>query len=776
MVRSTQTKPYTPSFTEDHLVSTFKSYRETRSLSADSCREVERGQLLSCRAVVAHFEQDQGSSFFADPATLAALAREMSSLYPAWRERLLARVVADRKKGLKIYSLTGPLLQPGFPWGGLASEPNHDDLYSIRPHRFGFVPRHALAVLYGGESADVLADILEDWMTFAARGRSEFPYCSALVVIQRLLSLSWARAFVMALPGSDEPAKLRLHADILRIVHADIGFLLPRLGKSAPNNHLLADRFASWYIRLLYPEFVGGQVDLDLHEAAWLGELERQVYPDGTGFEHSLHYHEFACEMAAAYVLLCRRNSRPIPQATLERVKRMLGFQVELAGPDCVLTPFGDATEDPLFNLDSGDGWGTAGLRELYRALFRPELSPAPAAIPAVERAFWLLGGAFAPRRLSSSGGGGEPRVWVDGGVCVLPDEPSSARLIFRTGPTRYHDLVAGHMHADLLSVYLTHGDQLVLTDAGTWSYRWRSSDTGPARSYFSGPMAHNGPAIDAIDPLGAVQSEFRKQGIPVRVSTTCCLLGDRLSWLEAVIRGHAPYTGHRRGVVHIAGEYWVIYDVLPAGIGMHAVTLGFQAAVGVEATQQEPGTVWLKTSDGASWIAAGPGLEGPRIVQGEFDPPGGWVAPAYGELTPAAQLRYSVAKHATVTAVTLGASASVATPIAVHATQTGLMIATKGSGIHDHLFLATHNEAITVSVAGRHGHAAAVWMRMRSERPEVLRCLGFRETKHDKNNSPDGRQEPAAGAMFRIDDAGQEIEYREPRELSISFLGHTWP
>lgn len=772
----TRAKPHVPSFAEGGLVLALRKYAGSESFSHASLPGAKPDRFPTCgEDVAAYFRRRHSPSFFADTGTLTALADRMSSDHPGWRDRLVAIADADRTDGLEIYSVTGSPLRPGFPWGGLHPEPNGDDLYSVRPHRFGFAPRHALAVLYGEEPATALADILEDWMAFAARGTSELPYCSALVVIQRLLALSWAHAFVMALPKPEDAATTRLHVDILRILHADIGFLLPRLGKSAANNHLLADRFASWYVHLLFPEFVDDAMDLEACEAAWLAELERQVYPDGTGFEHSLHYHELGCEMAAAYVLLCRRNSRPIASATLERIERMLGFQAGLAGPGSVTMPFGDATEDPLFGLDTGDGWATAGLRELYRALFQPDLSPAAPASPAVERAFWLLGGALAPRESLFDYREDRPRLWPDGGFGVLPGGQGSARLLFRTGPGIRQDLVAGHMHADLLSVCVTHGDQPVLTDPGTWCYRWRSGETGPGRAYFSGPAAHNGLALAAVDPLGPVQGDFRKETIPIRVDITRCLIGRGIAWLEAEIRGSSPYAGYRRGVVHVSGTYWIIYDQLPPGVEKLSATLSFQTAAGVQARHTGPGTVLLETSAGTLWLANGRGLHEPQIVQGLSNPPGGWVAPSYGALIPAAQLRYGIAEEATLTAFTLGTGVAAARAVAVRILKTGLAIKVEGPDTSDLLLLAAHDEPVAVGMAGAHGKAEAVWMRSRRQRPELLRCLGFADGATRENRLPNGVKHADGGAMHPLVGERHEIECVDLEHLSIALSGETW-
>lgn len=769
----TGVKPHAPRFSERELVRTLADWLKSDSHSADPRHKEELKGTPACVGdVVTYFRNRKASAFFANADTLAGLASRMSAVHPEWRKRLLKAVRADRAEGLRIYSMAGPPLRPGFPWGRLQSEPHNDDLYSIRPHRFGFVPRHALAVLYAEEDAEVLAEILEDWMAFAEQGKSELPYCSALVVIQRLLSLSWASAIIMALPESDDTTVARLQANIFRILHADICFLIPRLGRSAPNNHLLADRFASWYIRLLFPEFIRGPAELDAHEALWLAELDRQIYPDGTSFEHSLHYHEFACEMAAAYVLLCRRNSRSIPWSALHRIERMFAFQTAMAGPASVTIPFGDAVEDPLFNLDADERWGTAALRELYRALFRPELTPAEHVNPSVERAFWLLGGDLAPRPEIPAKAEVLPQVWPDGGFGVLPDESGSVRLIFRTGPARHHHLVAGHMHADLLSVCVMHGDQPVITDPGTYTYRWRPKETQPGRSYFAGPTAHNGLVIGADDPIGMIQGDFRKAETPVRI-TMRCLLGDRLRWLEGEMHGSQLHAGYRRGVLQVLGEYWVVYDLLPSHAHFHTASFGFQTDVGIEATHDGPDEVRLNTGNRSLWLVSGPGLAEPRITHGAFSPPGGWVAPNYGELAPATQLRYEIAKGTAATAFLLGTGVA-AKPVSVRTLKTGIMIEIEHGRARELLLLATHDDGIHLRMKNGRGKAAALWMRTRDGQHEVVRCLGLRTIERNEGALP-GHSLTVAITPAAVDNISHEFEYFAPEDLSISLSGEVW-
>lgn len=777
-------KPYIPSFSEHELIHALQGYIEPEA-DFPSRSQGDSTATISREDVATYFSRtERRPSFFVAPTRVAELASDMSRLHPQWRERLLRQTTSERTQGLQIFSVMGPPLKPGFAWGELPDGSNGDDLYGIRPHRFAFAPRHVLAVVYDGASTGDIADILEDWMRYVALGKSEMPYASALVVIQRLLALSWAHAFAMALPCKGDPDVVRLQFDILRILRADIQFLLPILGQSPPNNHLLADLFGAWYIRLLFPEFVPGPVDLAPHEHAWLAELERQVYADGTGFEPALHYHEFGCEMAAAYLLLSRRNSRRVPAATLLRIERMLDFQASLAGPNDLTVPFGDATEDPLFPLDCGDGWATAALRELYRALFRPECSPAPPSTPSVERAFWLLGGELAPsqNQEESTQRTRSARYWPNGGIGIFRDDTVGLNLVFRTGPAEHAHLAAGHMHADLLSICVSSRTQPILTDPGTMTYRHCHSSVTPGRSYFSGPAAHNGLSFGSIDPLGAVVGDFRKRdGVLSRVRTTHTLLGGGLAWLEAEIRGNSVYNGYRRGIVHVQGFYWIIYDWLPQGLEEHVAVYGFQAAPEARVEHDEDGIQWLHCANESIWLSRGPGLEAPEQICGQSDPPGGWVAPRYGELKSAPQLRYRASSGSVLTAFVLGTGKQTVQPVSIHALETGIAIQMEGRESRDLLLLATHDEPIRVNTEMFCGQANALWLTGVREKPGLLRCLDYQKTENNgetlEGRASSSRCTPMFPARNNDDDSvgKPEMESNEPKNLLVSFAGAKW-
>ncbi|ADE16278.1 conserved hypothetical protein [Nitrosococcus halophilus Nc 4] len=665
--------------------------------------------------------------FFAYPTSLRTTAEHVAANWPQWRLRLLERVHSDCRVGLVTYGRREECLGESFPWDSLAQGPGEDVLYAVRPHRFAFAPRLALAILYGAPLEHTLVATLEGWMQVASAGDSKLPYLSNLVVIQRFIALSWAWAFLTAKRGDEAHGSAAEHT-MLRILEADARFLATRLGKSYPNNHLLLDAFAGWYIGLLFPEFVQEAGWLERYEALWLCELARQTYEDGTGFEHSTHYQEYACEMTAAYVILSRRNGRPVPGWVVNRLERMLAFQIDLSESKAVPLAIGNGTEDPLFPLDIGEGWGCAALRELYRALFDPSLSPSPQEDPAVERAFWLLGGKLAPlptdpKRAQCF------KPYPTGGFFIFSEPDAGARLIFRTGPAPDKPLMGGHMHADLLGIYVNVAGNPMVMDAGTYTYRTRPncwpSESPPWRAYFAGPEAHNGCAIRGVDPLGLLERDFRDQEVAARVATTRRVAGVVGAWVEGRIESQNAYGGYCRGVIHVPGEYWLIYDHLPEEVSVEAASFGLQLVPGAR-VEMEAARRLRVTADGeALGITFSEGLQVSRILDGSLAPLGGWVSRCYGELEAAPQVRTEGDRRLTAFLLEGGKGGMENCSLQVVQCQKGGLAFRIICGEQvDYLLLGPKEALPGVDIWGIHFEGAWLWLRTIAGVPVMLRWL----------------------------------------------------
>jgi hypothetical protein len=159
----------------------------------------------------------------------------------------------------------------------------------------------------------------------------------------------------------------------------------------------------------------------------------------------------------------------------------MLEFQAALGGVEARTVQIGDSAEAHLFPLDGFDGVGAAAHREILRALYDSSVPGSTPDAKGQERAAWMLGGHLAPPE--PVGADELSRGFSDGGYFIFNDPANDGSVVFRTGPAPDRVSNSGHMHADLLSVFVRLKGVPVVVDGGTYTYRSRGRGVRPAGS-----------------------------------------------------------------------------------------------------------------------------------------------------------------------------------------------------------------------------------------------------------------------------------------------------
>lgn len=729
----------------------------TRFLPRASPLLLERAQLSMLRALVGR-ESAGGAT---DDASLAVLffrkrlpvtgfltpdeAKHAVMAYgrdkAAWRQDLLAE--ADRlcALGLPVYALQAGPLNGGLDWSALRTGPQGDRLYRLRPHRFGFLPRLAMASCLGADCLPALHATLAAWLRWAetAAGAAE-AYFSNLVVIYRLLAISWAVPFVAARAQEGDKTAARICLQLFRILAADCRHLQPRLGKSAPNNHLLADRFAAWLLAVCYSELAPPAEDPAALERAWQAELARQFYSDGTNFEQSLHYHDMGCELALAYLVIVLRRKTPPSNQVLTMIAAMLRFQAALADRHGNGFALGDATDDPLFPLDGGGGWAGGAWRILYRALFARDFPPTAETAAGAERAYWLLTAlrGLRPALLAVALEPiGELAAFPVGGYISFRDEARDDYLLFRSGPRKGSIVFPGHAMSDLLTVYWNTGGKPVLEPTGTYSYAINGPATeGPPlpRRYFRSPAAHNGLLLYGHDPLGASQSRFRHYDSGARVETRWRALAEVLAWAEGRLEEAGPLNGWRRGVLRLPGRYTLVYDRLLHRPGATELACHWQFAPEARVVLRSPRQAIAKLSGLTAYLCASEGIAAIDCVKGRQEPAAGWLSRRYGQLQAAPQLLCSLRPGTRTVAFIIGLDDSEDLPAVA-------VLADEAEGT---VITLRHGESVTLCVFGRYCgrlpdpavdldyDGDVLWLAFAGDSCSELRTLGLRRLASD--------------------------------------------
>jgi hypothetical protein len=676
------------------------------------------------RLAVEHFDRVLAERFFCDARALLLEPRAGDERLAHWMKSASKQTLDAMQAGLPVYSRRTSPLRPGYPWGSVQGEDSDDILFAVQPHRFAFAPRMALAVCDRTVAPEDLRDVLLDWMRFAQM-HPRLPFFSNLIAVQRLLASTWAFQYLAA--ADDAKAGAECRAALLEIIAQDIRYLSPRLGTSYPNNHLLVDRFADWFIAVCFPEFARPGCDLDDIEACWLRELRNQTYDDGGGAEHCVHYHGLACEMASAYLLLARVNGRPVSADDVAHVGRMLRLQADLGGPDGNAPAIGDSSDDPLFALDRGSGDASAAFRELYRGLIDARVQPARRDLPGIERAFWLLGGRLAARAETV-----EERHFAeypDSGLTILADEAEATRCTFRTGPAPHARVLCGHMHSDLMSITITCGGTPLLVDAGSFTYRFRQPRGGATpivwREYFTGPRSHNGLVVAGKDPLVPLVRDFRIAASMPAVVRVAGGADRELAFVEAEMQEGTAYPGFVRGVVHIHGLGYIVYNQVRNAGKDEETQLAFQLAPAC-AVHRVDDTRLAVRRDTVDLSIVACGLPPAEIVTGSDDPPNGWVSSRYGDRVAAPQLIYPLAHDAGLTAFVMAwqggwrsASLSCRQP-----SETSRSFCIRSDEFTDFVLLNAGSPDAVVSDWGITLRGRLAWLRAPADGRPALRCL----------------------------------------------------
>ena len=654
----------------------------------DTALELVNNERTTTHSLVSYYSTRQSPRFLIEATALPALCENLNRTHPEWVTAILAEADHYLHEGVPLYSVGTFPLTPAPEWHRLVPGPLNDILYLVRPHRFGFAPILAQAALFDERYLEYLDTAISSWISYAAKSKKCWPYVSNLVVIYRLLALSWTWHFLLAEKPHREQTRYRLIENILKVVQADITFLIPRLGSSSPNNHLLADYFIGWFIHAFYAELAGTS-DLSRFEDLWCEELCYQFYRDGGNFEHSVHYHELGCEMALFYWLFKRRNNETPPLPLESRIRNMLAFQLSLAGGTTQPWSIGDATEDSLLPLAPGSSWSTGAFLALDKALFRPQRTgPIPDDVTGI-KAFWMLNGQLVPQTADQVSTA-SVFAFPDAGFFGLSEPGQGEDLLLRTGPGPGITISPGHMHADILSLYWRHGNEAVLTASGTYSYRRESKSSEDYRSYLRSPEAQSGLVIAQANPFGPMEGDFPSLDNGTRVRTRFVSDSQIGFWCEGMVQSDTVYHGYRRGLIRIPGRYTVVYDIFSSENRTRNKKICWQFAPAIVVERSEQKGIKIHHKTGTACFLPSPGLSAPLIHRGSTEPTLGWVSENYGDLRPAYHVAFPVQSYASVIALLMVTDAEDGYDIIItEAAGSAIIVEVSGPTFRDRFFVS---------------------------------------------------------------------------------------
>jgi Heparinase II/III N-terminus/Heparinase II/III-like protein len=357
----------------------------------------------------------------------------------------------------------------------------------------------------------------------------------------------------------------------------------------ATSNHYLADITGLLWLGVMLPELQAAEEWREFGLRELLGEMDKQVLPDGVDYEASTGYHRLKVELFLYSFVLCHLNGIDIQEKYWTKLRAMIEYIAAYLRPDGRAPLIGDSDSGQVLPIKRRGGDDHAYVAALGAAIFQEphfKLGNEPVA---VEELLWILGErgvrdyeALAPRAMPVS------RAFPNAGVYLL--RHNDLYLHFNAGAVGVNGR-GSHGHNDALSIEVAAKGTAFIVDPGSYLYTANLAE----RHLFRSTASHSTIEIDGVE-----QNTIDK--------ATPFIIGNEaqprvISWetnddFDQVIAEHYGYrrlpqpVTHRRTVFFAkVKRFWRLQDELE-GEGLHDLKFRFHLRPGLAATISDDETV----------------------------------------------------------------------------------------------------------------------------------------------------------------------------------------
>ena len=546
--------------------------------------------------------------------------------------------------------------------------PQYGDLkFMLEPARFSAVYTLVRAYWYAGDEAypAFFWTVIEDWMTQNPPQAGPLWICGQEAAFRLMAWCFGLYGFIHSRHTTPDRVQ---HLVMAIAAHADRIYSTVAYARSQNNNHALSEAVGLWTAGLLFPDLSQADRWRRLGQRILEDEIPLQIYDDGSYVQHSINYHRVMLHDLIWAVRLGEINEEHFSQDIYHRLDLATQFLYQMTDPATGRAPnYGHndgALVLPLSSCDYTDfrpvlqAAAYLGRREYLLPfgawdedllwLFGPEAlggTPVPASSEAREENTQL------PKRASTS--------FPVGGYFTLHGDQSWALVRC----ARYRDRPG---QADQLHLDLWWRGCNIACDAGTYLY----SSEPPWANALAVTDVHNTVTVDGQDQMirgGRFLWLNWAQGTVRSQAHSAC---GRVRYWEGEHDGYKRMKAsatHRRGVVCLGHDYWLILDMLQS-VSKHRYRLHWLVPDVPYEWEQAGRHVTLATASGPYhiYMSTLSGQEATAIVRADEHAPRGWRSLSYGHREPALSLECieeaNVAVFSTVFGpgeceITLGAS-----------------------------------------------------------------------------------------------------------------------
>jgi len=404
---------------------------------------------------------------------------------------------------------------------------------------------------------------------------------------------------------------------------------------SSANNHLVGEATGVFVAAHTWDRWLPARRLREQAKRILEREALRQFSEDGVNLEQAIGYHKFCLQFLLAAALAARANHDDFSSAFWSRIENAMTFLASMMDSAGNVPAIGDSDDGEVWRFGQGATFDSfKSLLAIGAALFaRGDLQAKVDSVGAANdpQVPWLL--TAAPPPVDLSGLRELPTRFEVGGYVVLGNDlhdSNEFRVTFDCGPLGFNR-IAGHGHADALSVLVSWGGESLLVDSGTYCY-----NAAPQyRQFFRGTRAHNTLLVDDLDQSDYGGSFLWLRDVNSTVMSTATSPDQSVHAMhDGYARLHDPVTHHRRVTLISHAGRLLIEDWLDCR-SEHEVELLWHAAPGARFSRTEKNKGWmLEGARHALRVEFDADLEA-SVIEGCESPPQGWVSSRFYEKRP---------------------------------------------------------------------------------------------------------------------------------------------
>ncbi len=337
---------------------------------------------------------------------------------------------------------------------------------------------------------------LKQWLT-----ANPYPYginwISGIELGIRVVNL-YITLKILSLNKSQYQKLLSRHVDEFIKSHGRHLYRYPSKHSSAAN-HALAESLGLFFAGAGFPN--------QKHAAKWEKkgkqifehEILRQLYSDGSSFEHSIPYLQFVADHALIYCWMARCHNIPINPEIYRRIGKVCEFIAHIIDTKGNIPMIGDDDDGYLVKLWFGGHNNFSSILKSGAMLFsRPDWIH-PESQSDMKAAYFgsLKGDNLNALTHRADKWTNKSRYFEQAGLGIIASHQDGTNILFvgNSGPLGLSPL-SGHGHADALSFWLSVNGCPFFVDPGTYLYH----GGGAWRRYFRSTRAHNTIVVDHLD------------------------------------------------------------------------------------------------------------------------------------------------------------------------------------------------------------------------------------------------------------------------------------